>query len=109
MLSKQERKEVRGGIFQAWGLWLLILVLFGTVGTVSKYLGMWGDVTMERIIVKNSFQYKEGMRQQAAIWEAQLVDLDNQAMTCNTDELCAGIEGQKRLVKSRLRAATINQ
>ncbi|WBU76755.1 hypothetical protein JAVIER_158 [Vibrio phage Javier] len=109
MFNKQERKEIRGGIFQTFGFWVLIVCLFGGFGTLSHYLGMWGDTTMDRIITKNSFQYKEGMEQQAAIWESTLVELEEQRMQCQDEAACANIDGQIRMVNARLRAVTINK
>lgn len=109
MFNKEEKKAANKGIWQIFTMFLLATVLFGSLGTVTRYLGMWGDTTMERIITKNSFQYKEGMDQQAAIWESQLVELDEQLMTCQEQEICDGIQGQKRIIRARLRAVTINQ
>ena len=102
-------KEGISGVSKFFVVFLFASILFGGLGGITKYLGMWGDVTMERIIVKNSFQYKEGMRQQAAIWEASIASLEAQLMVAQDDEVIRGIQGQLLLVKSRLRAVTINQ
>lgn len=109
MLNKQERKEVRGSIFQGFGFWVLIVCLFGGFGFIVNSLGLIGQTAVEHAVIKNSFQYKEGMEQQAAIWEATLVELEEQRMQCQDEAACANIDGQIRMVNARLRAVTINK
>lgn len=109
MFSKEESKQIRGGIFQSFGFWVLIVCLFGGFGFIANSIGLIGQTAVEHAVIKNSFQYKEGMEQQAAIWESTLVELEEQRMQCQDEQVCAGIDGQIRVINARLRAVTINK
>jgi len=87
------------------GYVVLTILILSAVGGVLNFVGVFG----ERVLIKQSFQYKEGMAQQAAIWEAQMVELDNQLIQATSQEEQEKLNGQKRYIKARLRAATINQ
>ncbi len=85
------------------GYVVLTIVILSVLGGVLNFAGVFA----ERVVVKNSFQYKEGMAQQASIWEAQLVELDIQIMQQTDQEVIAQLEGQKHLINARLRAVTL--
>lgn len=98
--------DIEKGPFSAFK-WLAILViclfvLFGFLNAV----GLVGGKAVERMVLKNSFQYKEGMAQRGAILEANLAEIDVLiAQQPNNDEL----KGQKRILTAQLRAITINE
>ncbi len=85
------------------GYVVLTILILAVVGGGLNFAGVFA----ERVAIKNSFQYKEGMAQQASIWESQLVELDIQIMQQTDQDVIAQLEGQKRLVNSRLRAVTL--
>ena len=85
------------------GYTILTIVLLSAVGGVLTAVGVFG----ERVLIKNSFQYKEGMAQQAAIWESELIGLDIQISEATSQEAQEKLLGQKRFVESRLRAVTL--
>ncbi len=93
-----------------WGAlkWLLIVVIVvGVLATGTRYLGMWGNTVMDRVVMKNSFQYKEGMAQRAAVLQAQIaqVELD----ISKNPELRGELSSQKKVLEAQLNAITINQ
>ena len=76
------------------------------ISATSLYFRYTNTVT-DRIVMKNSFQYKEGMEQRAAILEASLVELEVllQSNPANRQDLV----NQKTILKAQLRAITINE
>jgi hypothetical protein len=100
-------KDVDSGPLGAFK-WLVITVVFvGLLATGTRYLGMWGNTVMERVVMKNSFQYVEGMEQRAAILQAQIaqVNLDIMKNPNQRQELLL----QKKVLEVQLNAITINQ
>lgn len=100
-------KDVEGGPF---GLmkWIAIFVicaviLFGGINLFMKPASM----AVDRIVMKNSFQYKEGMEQRAAVLQANIVEID--VMIQQFPEKSEALNGQKRILTAQLRAITINQ
>lgn len=105
--DKVEGDVTRGplGLFK----WLaiaavLLFVLFGTLNAV----GLIGGKAVERAVIKTSFQYKEGMEQRAAIWEASLIEIDILMQTASAEE-AAALRNQRAVISAQLRAITINQ
>lgn len=92
-----------GGLFK----WILIatIALFVTVGVLNS-VGMVGGKAVESAVLKNSFQYKEGMEQRAALLEASIIELD---IRIAQDPSNQGLRDQKSILSARLRAITINQ
>ena len=82
---------------------ILITVLIGGLNLFMKPASM----AVDRIVMKNSFQYKEGMEQRAAILQANIseVDILLQSNPENRDALLS----QKRILNVQLKAITINQ
>ncbi len=88
--------------------WLIIIVVvltafFGSLGFVTKYL----SVNADRVITKQSFQYKEGMEQRAAILEANIAEVETQLRL--NPENRADLEAQLSVLRVQLRAVTINE
>jgi len=83
---------------------VLLFVLFGTLNAV----GLIGGKAVEHAVIKQSFQYKEGMAQRAAIWEASLVEIDILLQTATAEE-AAALRKQRAVISVQLRAITINK
>lgn len=88
--------------------WIIIIavlfsIVFGSLGFVKKYL----SVNADRIITKNSFQYKEGMEQRAAILQANIDELD--ILIAQNPENKQDFVNQRLILKSQLKAITVNQ
>ena len=95
-----------GGLFK----WIAIaviaaVVLFGGISLVTKPAG----VAVDRIIMKNSFQYREGMAQRGAILESQLVEINMQISQATDSTTVDGLQKQKVYIRSQIRAITINE
>ena len=82
---------------------IAFVVLFGVIGGVGKFL----SVNADRIITKSSFQYKEGMEQRAAILEANIQELD--ILISKNPDNADQLKSQRLILKSQLRAITINE
>lgn len=99
-------KDLEAGPFRAFKwvaiLVVLIVLLFGGIGLLLRP----ASVAVDRLVMKNSFQYREGMEQRGAILEANIAEVDAllQQNPSNRDELLA----QKRVLNAQLRAITIN-
>lgn len=90
------------GYAKVMGYAVLTITIVSVLGWVLKPASMFA----ERVAIKTSHQYKEGMEQQAAIWEATLVELDVQLIQANSEQERANINGQIRVIKARLMAVT---
>ena len=103
--EKVEKDVTAGpfGLFK-WAAILVIslVVLFGSINLILKP----ASVAVDRVVMKNSFQYKEGMEQRAAILQANLDELNIKLSQnpANKNEL----EGQRMIIRSQLKAITIN-
>jgi hypothetical protein len=107
MSWEKVEKDVTGGplgLFKwvAIGV-VLIVLLFGGINLIMKPATM----AVDRVVMKNSFQYREGMEQRGAILEASLVELDI-ALQQNPENR-QGLVNQKRILSAQLRAITINK
>lgn len=81
----------------------LLVVLFGSINLFMKP----ASVAVDRVVMKNSFQYVEGMEQRAAILQANIAELDVrlQKNPANRENLL----NQKQILNAQLRAITINK
>ena len=106
MSWKNVEKDVEGGPL---GLvkWIAIFivamtVLFGGINLFMKPATM----AVDRIVMKNSFQYVEGMEQRAAILEANIIEV-NELIRQQPNN--SSFQSQKRILTAQLRAITINE
>lgn len=82
---------------------VMFTLIFGGIAWITKPASM----AVDRIVTKNSFQYKEGMEQRAAILKANLVEIDA--------ELASGADNpqelrkQRMIISAQLKAITINE
>lgn len=100
-------KDVEGGPFGLFK-WivigaLLISILFGVLSAMGKI----GGTVVDRVVMKNSFQYVEGMEQRAAILQASISEIDIRLRSNpeNSDDL----NNQRMILSAQLKAITINQ
>jgi hypothetical protein len=82
---------------------IAITVIFGGLNLFMKPANM----AVDRMVMKHSFQYKEGMEQRAAILEANISELD--IMLQQNPENRQDIVNQKRILSAQLKAITINE
>ena len=107
MSWEKVEKDVDGG---PYGLmkWIAIFAVFIAIlfGGISLFMKP-ASMAVDRIVMKNSFQYKEGMEQRAAILQANITEVDIllQSNPANSQDL----RNQKMILKSQLKAITINQ
>lgn len=100
-------KDVEGGPFGLFK-WvaiavLLMVVLFGGINLFMKP----ASVAVDRIVMKNSFQYREGMEQRGAILAANIAEVDMQIAKNPSQR--AELTAQRKVFEAQLRAITINQ
>ena len=101
------RKEAKHGIKEArWTIWkvlplvlLVITILFG----IGAFLKIGGKM-VDRQVMVNSHQYKEGMEQRAAVLEANIAEIDVQLRMGKGD--VDSLEGQKMILNAHLKAIT---
>jgi len=88
--------------------WVVIgsVLLFVLIGGLNA-LGLIGGTIIQREVFENSFQYRAGMEQRGAILEANIAELD--MLIQQNPGNRQGLEAQKRVVQTQLRAITINQ
>lgn len=86
---------------------IIILVVLSMFGFALKSAGLIGSTIVEREVFKNSFQYKEGMNQRAAILKANISEIDIRLRSNpeNKEELL----NQRMILLSQLKAITINE
>ena len=82
-----------------------LLVLVGVTKLIFKPI----SVATERMIVKQSFQYKEGMQQRGAILSANIAELDVLISQSYDQEELEAYRNQKMILTAQLRAITINE
>jgi 5-bromo-4-chloroindolyl phosphate hydrolysis protein len=68
----------------AWGIGILILL--SVVGFVLNSAGLFGHTVVERVVFKNSFQYKEARESELTTYEAQLAEINSKLADPNLDE-----------------------
>lgn len=100
-------KDVEGGPFGLFK-WVvigvvLVTVLFGGINLIMKPATM----AVDRIVMKNSFQYVEGMEQRAAILQANIAEID--IRLSQNPENKTDFQNQRSILSAQLRAITINQ
>lgn len=100
-------KDVEGGPFGLFK-WVaiavvLMAVLFGGINLIMKPASM----AVDRIVMKTSFQYREGMAQRGAILEANMAEID--MLIQQQPENMASLSAQKRVLAVQIRAISINR
>lgn len=78
-------------------------MLFGGISLITKPASM----AVDRIVQKNSFQYREGMEQRGAILQANIVEID--ALIQQYPDRRNELQSQRSIISAQLNAITINQ
>ncbi len=97
----------------SWTFWrflpifVVVVVVLSAIGFGLKSAGIIGTTIVERVVFENSYQYKAGMAQRGAILEANISEIDIllSGNPVNSQDLI----NQKSILRSQLRAITINQ
>ena len=92
-----------------WTIWKFLPILMLIVAIVFglRSLGLIGGTIVDQEVFKQSFQYKEGMEQRAAIMQANIIGID--VLLRSNPENKQDLINQKAILKAQLRAITINQ
>lgn len=83
-----------------WALVLLVIVV--GVGFALRPASMATD----RVVMKNSFQYKEGMAQRGAILEANLLEVE---LALKQDPSSENLKAQQKVLRAQINAISINK
>lgn len=88
-------------LFAGWWFWiLLLLVATGAVVGTCQYVGMFGHTVAERVIYKNSFQYKEARESELATFDAQLAQIRTKLSNPNiSDDERSTLEAQRASIE----------
>ena len=85
---------------------IIVIVIFATLFFVLDSAGLFGRTVVERKVFENSYQYQAGAKEQIAIMEAQLAEINAQLANPNLDdETKADLRAQRSALKIRLNAA----
>lgn len=104
--EKVERDVAGGplGLFKWFAIGVLLLaVLFGGINLFMKPASM----AVDRVVMKQSFQYREGMEQRAATLKASISEIDIRLQQNPRNEV--DLKNQRAILSAQLRAITINQ
>ena len=86
-----------------WWFWLIGMLLVSAI-----VIGITRPISMrvEREVMVQSHQYKEGMAERVAVLQATLSEIDSQLMNPNFDEQTkAGLQNQRSAINAQLIAA----
>lgn len=94
------------GLFKWVLIGFIALSVIGGVAYCQKQASKPFSMAVDRLAMKQSFQYKEGMAQRGAILEASIIELDIalQGNPENRNDLI----NQKRILSAQLKAISIN-
>ena len=84
-----------------WVLWAITICVFITViGWVMKPV----DMAVERAVLVNSHQYKEGMADRASVLGASIAEVESRLMTTSDPTTRKGLENQASALRIQLNA-----
>ena len=84
-----------------WVMWAIAICVFITViGWVMRPV----DMVVERAVLVNSHQYKEGMADRAAVLGASIAEVESRLMTTSDSETRKGLENQASALRIQLKA-----
>lgn len=90
--------------------WIIVLIVFICLLSAAIYaVKTSGKMAIDRVAVKNSLQYQEGKAAQAAIFRANIADLEAQIRREEDADIRQQLIDQKRVIQIQLNAITINQ
>ncbi len=105
--TKEFLKETKWTFWKSLPIIITIIIVISIISFGLKSLGLIGSTIIEREVFKQSFQYKEGMAQRAAIMEANIAEIT--IMLQSNPENKQNLIKQKMILNAQLRAITINQ
>lgn len=84
-----------------WVMWAIVICVFITIiGWAMRPV----DMVVERAVLVNSHQYKEGMSDRAAVLGASLAEVESRLMTTSDSETRKGLENQASALRIQLNA-----
>ena len=95
-LGKFARKEIMKWVF----LTIVIGILITIIALVFKPI----NVAVERAVMVNSHQYKEGMAERSSVLSASLAEVENRIITASDPNIKAGLENQASAIRIQLNA-----
>ena len=95
-VGKFARKEIMKYVFLAIAIGVLITIIMLAFKPVN--------VAVERAVMVNSHQYKEGMAERASVLSASLAEVENRIMTASDQSIKAGLENQASAIRIQLNA-----
>lgn len=88
-------------LVKSFALIVLALLILTGVGFCTRIVGM----RVEREVMVQSHQYKEGMAERVAVLQANLAEIDARLLTVQDPNLRAGLEAQRSAINAQLIAA----
>ena len=100
-------KETSWTFWRFLPIFIIVMIILSAITFGLRSAGLIGSTIVERVVFENSFQYKAGMAQRGAILEANISEID-MLIRINPDNK-QDLINQKSVLRSHLRAITINQ
>lgn len=100
-------RETRWTFLRFLPIFIVVVIILSVLGFGLRSVGLIGSTVVERTVFKQSFQYKEGMEQRAAILGANISEID--ILLRSNPENKQDLINQKSILTAQLRAITINQ
>ena len=84
-----------------WVIWLIaVCIVITIIALAFKPV----NVAVERAVMVNSHQYKEGMAERASVLSASLAEVENRIMIESDPNIKAGLENQASAIRIQLNA-----
>lgn len=91
-----------------WLVVILFVVLTSIVLSLVGYVGKFTDTVVERKVFENSYQYSQGKKEEIALLDAQIAQLENKLLNPNIDvDTKRNIQNQLNSLKAQRNAARI--
>jgi len=101
------KKEASWTFWKLLPLAITVITVMTMLGFALNSAGLIGSTVVERVVMRQSFQYKEGMEQRAAILKANIQEI-NILISSNVGNK-TDLINQRSILKSQLLAITINE
>jgi uncharacterized protein YpmS len=99
--------DIDSGPMGLWKWSAIIIIAIGVTFGAANFIFKPMSMATDRMVMKNSFQYKEGMEQQAALLEAQIAEIDVNIARYPSKQI--ELMNQRKVFQARLKAITVNQ
>ena len=84
--------------------WVFLTIVIGILITIIALAFKPVNVAVERAVMVNSHQYKEGMAERYSVLSASLAEVENRIMTASDPTIKAGLENQASAIRIQLNA-----